>query len=151
MFGSRAATPRGTTGGNVANGAGGNGGGGVVSNTAAAGGGAGDGSRGSGSTTPTPPSLIPLNGGGNAEAEAAVANNNTVTIVVKNVYRNTSIQLHVPVTAALGSLKEAIRENFEEKPAPSQQRLIYLGKVCTNDSIPLRDILLQSRVSHTKI
>lgn len=78
-----------------------------------------------------------------ATAEAVPA---TVTIVVKNVYRNTTIQLALPVTEALSSVKRAIREQFDEHPAPDQQRLIYLGKVCSNDALPLKDLLSQSRV-----
>lgn len=82
-------------------------------------------------TAPTPEASIPA----------------TVTIVVKNVYRNTTIELALPVTEALSSVKKAIREQFDEHPAPDQQRLIYLGKVCSNDSLPLKDLLSQSRVS----
>lgn len=81
-------------------------------------------------TAPTPEASVPA----------------TVTIVVKNVYRNTTIELALPVTEALSSVKKAIREQFDEHPAPDQQRLIYLGKVCSNDSVPLKDLLSQSRV-----
>jgi hypothetical protein len=69
-----------------------------------------------------------------------------VTIVVKNVYRNTSIELALPETEALSSVKAAIREKFEEHPAPDQQRLIYLGKVCVDDGLQLKDIISSSKV-----
>ena len=131
MFGNRAATTPGGAGAGNTNVPGTPGSSASANGTHPQQGGAGNNTT---AASPTPP-ILPA------------VNNDLITIVVKNVYRNTSVQLHVPVTAALGSLKEAIREHFEERPAPDQQRLIYLGKVCTNDSIPLRDILLQSRVS----
>jgi hypothetical protein len=75
----------------------------------------------------------------------------TVTIVVKNVYKNTSIQLALPLTEALSSVKNAISEQFDEHPAPDQQRLIFLGKVVSNDRLPLKDLLAQTKVGGSSL
>jgi len=79
-------------------------------------------------------------------ASAGPAATPTVTIVVKNVYRKTSIEMALPVTEALSSIKAEIQQKFEEHPTPDQQRLIFLGKECANDSLALKDLLSQSKV-----
>jgi hypothetical protein len=65
-----------------------------------------------------------------------------VTLVIKHVYRSTSVELLVPLhSTTVGSIKRKIQELLEEKPAPNNQRLIYFGKVCGEEGVSLAVVL----------
>lgn len=62
-------------------------------------------------------------------------------VVVANVYAGgTTVELEVAASTTIGSLKARLADSFAERPAPSEQRLIYCGKICKDES-SLRDVL----------
>jgi len=73
---------------------------------------------------------------------ATTADSPNVSLVIKHVYRSTVVELLVPLhDTTVGSLKRKLQDVLEEKPRPSSQRLIYLGKVYSEEGVPLAVVL----------
>lgn len=78
-------------------------------------------------------------------------NGNTVALLVRHVYRNVSLELPAlaPTTTTVADVKRrvqsalrlAVGEAEAAAASPGRQRLIYLGKVCTDENATLQQVL----------
>ncbi|KAJ8614293.1 hypothetical protein CTAYLR_001184 [Chrysophaeum taylorii] len=70
-----------------------------------------------------------------------VGEHQVVKVVVANVYAGgATVELEVAASTTIGSLKARLFNSFASRPVPSEQRLIYCGKIC-QDEASLRDVL----------
>lgn len=51
-----------------------------------------------------------------------------------------TVELELAASTTIGSLKARLSDSFAERPPPNEQRLIYCGKICNDDS-SLREVL----------
>jgi len=56
------------------------------------------------------------------------------------LFAGATVELELAASTTIGSLKARLADSFAERPAPSEQRLIYCGKICKDES-SLRDVL----------
>jgi hypothetical protein len=65
-----------------------------------------------------------------------------VQVLVRHVYRSITLEFTLPLEGStVHAVKKRVEAALEEKPAPHRQRLIYLGKVCADETAPLAGIL----------
>lgn len=65
-----------------------------------------------------------------------------VHVLVRHVYRSITLEFTLPLEGStVHAVKKRVEAALEEKPAPHRQRLIYLGKVCVDETAPLVGIL----------
>lgn len=79
-------------------------------------------------------------------AAARGSDGTRVKLSVTNVYnsssRNSSSEVFsLETTSTIGDLKRLLQEAFAGKPAPNQQRLIFRGKLCGDDTQQLGHVL----------
>eukprot|EP00775_Hariotina_reticulata_P010938 gene10938-11092_t len=68
-----------------------------------------------------------------------------VTFVIKNPSKHggDEFKLSVPLDASLAHIQQIIAEQYDGKPSPNSQTLIYAGKVLKDTSIKVKDIVKQ--------
>lgn len=63
-------------------------------------------------------------------------------IVVKNPAVQGSFQCQLGVNKRVKDLKSLLHQNYDSRPEPSQQKLIFAGKLLQDESV-LKDVLQQ--------
>mmetsp|Transcript_3635 Transcript_3635/g.11199 ORF Transcript_3635/g.11199 Transcript_3635/m.11199 type:complete len:361 (-) Transcript_3635:1488-2570(-) len=87
---------------------------------------------------------------GPAPLGAAATHEEVAKVLVANVYAGgATVELDLPASTTIGTLKDRLRDSFAERPPPSDQRLIYCGKICEQDDVKLRDVLRDLRSPQT--